>query len=159
MSNELTTELKSQIFSQESADPFLTLVTLSHPDSPPNFVARLVNNSTDIVSNGYTFSAFPMKIRFPMDDGETTRDFLLEFDNVSLELIENLRTVTTAVEVKIELILASMPNVVQMSHESLLIKSVVYDSKKISAKIVLDNFLSVGITSERYNPTNFPGLF
>ena len=155
MSNEISNELKQQIFAQESDDPFLTLVTLTHPF----FTARLVNNTTDIVSNGFTFTAFPMKIRLPIDDGETSRDFTIELDNVSLELITNLRSVTTAIGVKIELILASIPDVVQMAHEDLQIRSIAYDSKRISAKIVLDNFLTVGLTSERYNPSNFPGLF
>lgn len=156
MSNEISTELKAQIFAQESDDPFLTLVSLSHPDFD---TIRLVNNSKDIISQGQTFQAFPMKIRLPVDDGETSRDFSIEFDNVSLELIESLRRVTTAISVRIDLILASMPNVIQMSHEDLVLKTVSYDAKKVSAKIALDNFLTVAMTSERYNPTNFPGLF
>lgn len=100
-----------------------------------------------------------MKIRLPVDDGESSRDVTIEFDNCSLELIQNLRSVTTTIGVTIELVLASLPNVVQMSHEDLLIRSITYDAKRISAKIVLDNFLTVGLTSERYNPSNFPGLF
>jgi hypothetical protein len=155
MSNELSSELKRQLFSQEADDPFLTLVTLTHT----TFTARLVNNTKDIVSNGFTFSAFPMRIRLPVDDGESARDFTLEFDNVSLELIQNLRSVTTPIGVKLELILASMPNTVQLSYEDLQIRSVGYDAKKISAKVVLDNFLAVAMTSEKYNPSNFPGLF
>ena len=58
MSNELSAELKKQIFAQESEDPFLTLVTLSGD----GFTYRLVNNTKDIVSNGQIFSAFPMKV-------------------------------------------------------------------------------------------------
>lgn len=157
MSNELTPELKSQMFSQESDDPFLTLLTLSHLET--SWAARLVNNSSDIVSNGYTFTAFPMKIKLPVDDGEQARDFTITIDNVSLELIQTLRTVTTAINVKIEMVLASMPNVVQLSFDDLQIRTIAYDAKQITAKIVLDNFLTVGMTSERYNPTNFPGLF
>ena len=155
MSNEISNELKKQIFSQESDDPFLTLVTLTHPF----FTARLVNNSSDVISNGFTYVAFPMKLRMPIDDGESSRDFTIELDNVSLELITNLRSVTTSIGVKIELILASMPDIVQMSHDDLQIVSVSYNAKRISAKIVLDNFLTVGLTSERYNPSSFPGLF
>ncbi len=155
MSNLISNELKRQLFSQESDDPFLTLLTMTHE----TFSAYLVNNTVDVVSNGNTFLAFPMKITLPADDGESTRDFAIDLDNVSLELIESFRSVTTAIDVKIELILASMPDTIQMSYEDLLIRSISYDSKKISAKIVLDNFLSVAMTSERYGPTNFPGLF
>lgn len=155
MANELSNEVKRQLLSQESDDPFLALVTLTHP----NFTARLVNNSSDIVSNGFTFTAFPMKIRLPADDGETVKDFTIDFDNVSLELITQFRSVNGDIGVKIELILASMPDVIQMEHTDLIIRSVNYNAQRISAKIVLDSFLAVEMTSERYTPSLYPGMF
>lgn len=155
MSNELSTELKAQIFAQESADPFLTLITLNGP----NFVYRLANNTKDIISNGQTFFAFPMKVRMPSDDGEAVRDFQIEFDNASLLLIAALRTVTDPIECQIDMVLASMPDVVQITVTDLLIRSIAYDDKKITARIVLDNFLTVGVTSERYTPIAYPGMF
>lgn len=155
MSNEISNEVKAQLFSQESDDPFLTLVTLNHE----SFQARLVNNSKDIVSQGQVFSAFPMKIRLPVDDGETAKDFSIEFDNTSLELISSLRAITEDIGVKIQLILVSLPNVIQMEFNDLTVKSISYTSLKISARVALDNFLAIEMTSERYSPTNFPGLF
>lgn len=155
MSNELSNELKAQIFAQESADPFLTLVTLTGP----GFVYRLVNNSKDIISGGQTFQAFPMKVRLPADDGDSAREFQIEFDNASLLLIVALRSQTAPIECQIDMILASMPDVIQMTVEDLLIRSVVYDKNKVSAKIVLDNFLTVAMTSERYTPLSYPGMF
>ena len=155
MSNELSNELKQELFAQESGDPFLALVTLTHT----TFTARLVNNTVDVISRGDTYLAFPMKIRLPVDDGETARDFSIEFDNVSLDLITQLRSVTGDIGVKIELILASLPDVVQMSHTDLLLRSVSYNSQRVSARIVLDSFLAVEMTSERYTPSIYPGMF
>lgn len=157
MSNALSPELLAQIFTQESNDPFLTLVTLSHESFDEDIL--LVNNTTNITSMGREFQAFPMKIRFPVDDGEKARDFSIEFDNVSLELIEEIRGVTTEINVKIEMILASMPDAIQISQEELLITNLTYNASKIVARIVLDNFLGVEVSSERYGPTNFRGLF
>lgn len=155
MSNELTTALKAQLFAQQSADPFLTLVTLTGT----NFDFRLVNNTKDIVSGGKVYSAFPMKIRLPADDGETARDFQIEFDNASLQLIVALRSVTEPIDCQIDMILASMPDVIQMSVPDLKVRSVSYDKSKVSARIVLDNFLSVAMTSEKYTPSLYPGMF
>lgn len=155
MSNELSNELKAQIFAQQSEDPFLTLVTLTGP----SFTFRLVNNSKNIISNGQTFMAFPMKVRLPVDDGESARDFQIEFDNASLLLISSLRSVTSPINCQIDMILASMPDVIQMSVTDLLIRSIVYDKSRVSAKIVLDNFLAVAMTSERYTPIAYPGMF
>jgi hypothetical protein len=157
MPNALSPELVAQLFAQESDDPFLTLVTLSH-DSFADDV-RLVNNSVPIISRDKEFIPFPMRIRFPVDDGETAREFSIEFDNVSLDLIAGLRTVTDEIHVKIEMILASMPNVVQIEVDELKIATVGYNKSTVQAKIILDNFLNTEMTSERYSPSNFPGLY
>lgn len=157
MANDLSPYFLSQIFAQESSDPFLTLVTLTHEsfDAP----IRLVNNNEDIVSRGETFMAFPVKVRLPVDDGETAREFTLEFDNVALDLIDNIRSVTSQIGVKLELIFASIPDDVQISQEDLKIQSINYNSRVISARVILDNFLNIEVTSERYGPANFPGIF
>lgn len=155
MPSEISNEVKAQLFAQESGDPFLTLVTFQNDD----FVVRLVNNSKDITSRGNIFTAFPMTIRLPVDDGQTTRDFQIQMDNASLLMIENLRSVTGKVNVTIEMILASMPDVPQIAFEDLSLSSITYSSQQITATIIFDNFMSIEMTSERYMPTNFPGLF
>lgn len=155
--NTLTPALLSQLFSAESNDPFLTLVTLSHS----TFVSdiRLVNNTVDIVSRGNTYLAFPVSIILPTDDGETSREVSIEFDNVSRELINELRTVTDSIDVKLEMVLASLPDEVQIELAELKIYTVAYTKTKVSAKLIVDNFLNTEMTSERYTTTNFPGLF
>lgn len=154
--NQLTPELIAQLYAQESGDPFLMLVTLDHELFD---TIRLVNNSVNITSRGDVFTAFPMKIRLPVDDGESAKEFQIDMDNVSLELIDSLRSVVTPIDVKIEMILASMPDEVQISLDELKMTGVQYNKKRITARIVVDNFLNIEMTSERYGPSNFPGLF
>lgn len=103
--------------------------------------------------------AFPMKIRLPADDGQSAREFQLDFDNSSLLLVRALRSVTEPIPCKLEMILASMPDIVQMSVEDLLVRSVTYTETQVTARIVLDNFLTVAMTSERYTPSLYPGMF
>lgn len=156
MPNQLSNALLAEMFGQTSSDPYLMLVSLSHSSFP---TVRLVNNTVDIVSRGQTFIAFPMNIRLPGDDGETAREVTIEFDNVSRELIDELRSVTTAIDVKIETVLASDPDQVQMSIEDLKMRGVTYDLRKVSAKLFMDNFLNTALTSEKYDPQHYPGIF
>lgn len=156
MSNTLSPELLAQIYYQESDDPFLMLVTISHNSFA---TIRLVNNSENIISRGNTFQAYPMKIRLPVDDGQTSREAQIEFDNVGLELLNEIRSVTTYIDVKIELVLASDPDEVQISLEELKIQSVTYDKQKVSARLFLDSFLTTSLPSERYSATNYKGIF
>lgn len=157
MPNQLSPELLAQLMAQESEDPFLVLATLTHTSfAEPIY---LVNNSEDIVSNGITFSAFPFRLRLPPDDGEKAREAQIEFDNVSLELIELIRSVTTRIDIKLEMVLASVPDDIQYSLEELKISNISYNRSTIVASLIMDDFLHGGLTSERYTPTNFPGLF
>ncbi len=157
MSNTLSNEVLAQLFAQESNDPFLTLLTLSHPDFISDIF--LVNNTVDITSRGQVYSALPMKIRVPTDDGETARSFQIDMDNAALTMMTAIRSVTTAISVKLEMILASMPDVVQISQEDLTIATITYTATSLTARIVLDGFLNVAMTSEQYVPKNFPGIF
>lgn len=157
MSNNLSPEMIAQLFSQSSSDPLLTLITLSHTSWAAN--KRFVNNTEDIISNGLTYSKFPMRITLPADDGESARQVAIEFDNVSLELTANFRMVTSPISVVLSMVLASIPNAVQMSIEELKIGQISYDRTKVSAKLYMDNFLTSALTSERYDPTTYPGIF
>jgi Domain of unknown function (DUF1833) len=157
MANVLSPEMLAQLYTQESSDPFLTLITLEHS----SFAApiRLVNNSEDVVSRGNTFTAFPVKIRLPVDDGESLRQVAIEFDNVSLFLINDIRTVTSPISAKLEMVLASMPDDVQIELGELVLGQLTYDKQKISATLTMDGFLNTELTSEKYSPSIFPGIF
>jgi hypothetical protein len=154
--NNLSPELLAQLYCQNSDDPFIALVTLSHPSFT---TLRLVNNTVNVVSRGNTFLSFPLRFRLPVDDGESAREVHMEFDNVGLDLIDEIRTVTTPIDVTIELVLASLPNVVQVELGELKISNISYNSKSITAKLYLDGFMNVEMTSEKYSPSLYPGLF
>jgi hypothetical protein len=155
--NTLSPELLAQLFSQESNDPFLMLVTLNHSSMPqPLYFCA---NAVEVISNGITFLPFPVKIVLAPDDGESSREIQMIFDNVSREIIDELRTVTDPIEVQIDMVLASNPNYIQLSILDLKIKSINYDRQKINAKLYLDNFLTVGLPSEKYVPSQYKGLF
>jgi hypothetical protein len=157
MSNNLSTQLVSEMYGQVSGNPFLSLFTLSHPNFAEDIY--LVNNAEDIISRGITFSAFPVNISLPPDNNESAREVQILFDNVSLELIDEFRSVTTPIQMKLEMVLASTPNIVQYSLEELKLKAIQYNKTNITANLVMDDFLSSGVTSERYTPSNFPGIF
>jgi len=152
----LSPELLAQLYGQESNDPFLMLVQISHPSIT---TIRLVNNTQDVISNGETFMAFPLKIVLPPDDSEKSRTVRLEIDNASLEFIDELRSITTALDVTIQMVLASTPNTVQVELTELKLRGITYDKNTISGTLVIDNFLKQELASEKYTSTKYRGLF
>ncbi len=152
----LSNTLLNQLYIQESDDPFLTLLTISHASFATLY---LVNNVEDVVSNGITFTSFPVSITLPADDGETLRTVTLTLDNASLELMEEFRSITDPMDVKLEMVLASNPDLVEIELSELKIKNISYTASTITATLYMDDFLNTELTSEKYTPANFPGLF
>ena len=152
---QLTPELLAQLYGQTSNDPFLMLVTIDYNGT----YLRFVNDIQDITSNGEVYQAFPMRITLPAEDGETDRTVKIVFDNVSLELIDEIRTATTPLPVQIDMILASNPDLVQISVTDLKIKNVQVDAQSIQASLFLDDVLNIEVPSEKYTPTTAPGIF
>ncbi len=157
MSNNLSPALIAQLYGQISSDPLLILLTLTHDSfgSP----IRLVRNTEDVVSRGETFMTFPFQIKLPADDGESNREVNIEFDNVSQELIDELRTVVDPISVLVELVLASDPDFVQTDVKDLKLRNIRYNAQTINATLFMDSFLNVPLTSEKYTPRTFPGIF
>lgn len=154
----LSNNALAQLFAQESDDPFLNIFTLSHPDWVEDI--HLVNNTEAIVSNGTTFDPFPIAITLPTEDGETLQSVKIEFDNVSRELIDEIRSITdNSISVNMQMILASNPDVVEIEIGEMTIISVNYNVDKITATLTLDDFLNTEVTGEKYTPTSYPGLF
>lgn len=156
MANSLSPELLQQMYAQESGDPFLALLTLTHS----NFsTIRLVNNGVKIVSRGHTFDPYDFSLTLPPDDGDTAKTAQIEIDNTTLEFIDEIRSSTTPISVKIELILASIPDAVQYELPDMKINTVTYSTKTITATLSLDGFLQAAMNAEKYTPSNYPGLF
>lgn len=155
---DLSNNTLAQLFTQSSDDPFLTLYTLDHPDwADPIY---LINNTEEIISNGETYIPFPVNITLPVDDGETIRSSKITLDNVSRDLIDIIRSTTdNEISVKLQMVLASDPDTVEIELGEMKIISVQYDAQKISATLTMDDFLNTEVSGEKYTPSLYPGLF
>lgn len=157
MPNQIPQSLLVELLKQESGEVVLVLLTLSHPSF--GTPVRLVNNTSDVISRGQVFTAFPFSVVLPPDDGETAREVSIVLDNTSLELIGKFRSVIDEIPATVEIIMASLPDEVQRSMDGLVVRNIQYNASTISAKLSLDNFLNTELTSEKYTPSRFPGLF
>jgi len=153
---QLSNKMLAELYGQESTDPLLMLVTISHSSFDTLY---LVNNTVELVSRGNTYNPFPMKITPAPDDGETARTASIVFDNVSLELVDEIRSVVSPMDCKVEAVLASDPDTVEIDIGELKITNINYNKQTIRATLIFDDFLNTELTSEKYNPSNFPGVF
>lgn len=147
---------KSQIATVDKDQAVLLLVTIL----PPGFAAiRIVNNLVDIESNGQTFTAFPLSIELSADDGETLQSVRLKVDNVTLEMITWLRSITDPIPVILQTVFSDEPDIIEQQISDLVIREVKYDALNIEATLYADDDLNQAIPSDTYNSNEFPGLF
>jgi hypothetical protein len=145
------------LVSQNTDEVFLFLLTLSHPDlSTP---IRVVNNVENITSRSLVYQAFPFELILPQDDGDSLPQVVITLSNVSLEFIDEIRALNGALDVKLEVILASSPNTVEMSIDGMKTYTISYDTQSIQATCQVEDVLNMSFPNELYMPSNFPGLF
>lgn len=145
------------VVSQNTDEVFLFLLTLSHVDLPVPI--RVVNNTEDVVSVGNTYTAFPFNLVLPQDDGDTLPQVVISLSNVSLEFIDEIRALNGALDVRLDVILASSPDTIEMSISGMKTYTINYDAQNMEAICQVEDVLNMTFPSELYLPSNFPGLF
>ena len=148
---------KIAVLEQNTDEVFLWLLTIQHQES--NTIFRLVNNLDDIVSRGDTYMAFPFQFVLPEDDGETLPTIQISVDNVSLELIEIIRTYGTGITITAEIIMESAPDNVEYSIDDLSLVDATYNSQSITLTAQIQDLLNQRFPADDYLPRTFPGMF
>ena len=157
MSRPVSAAARAALNAQQTAEAFITLLTIDHADlaSP----IRVCNDAVDTVSNGNTFVAFPFQLTLPTDaDGVPVRAQLV-IDNVDQQIVTAVRSIATAPTVLIQLVLASTPDTIEMAWPDFLLKDVSYDALIVSGQLTFERYEVEPYPARRMTPTNFPGMF
>lgn len=155
MSRSLSTTAKQAIFSQETTEVFLMLVTLEHADIT---TVRVVNNWENITSNSNTFVGYPFEFRIPSEDGESLSTVDLVITNVDKLLVDEVRSISTPIDVTLQIVLASDPDTVEASF-SMKMRQVEYDANLLKGTCNFEDLLNEPYPAGIYSPIDYPGLF
>lgn len=157
MSRNLSTSAINAMNAAQTGDVFLTLLTLDHAslDTP----IRVVNNNEDITSNGNTFIAYPFEIIWADDRQDAPPRAKLSIDNVDRILIETIRSITSAVNVSVQIVRDADPDTIEAEIENLLLKNITGNTYVIEGDLISNQFLTEGFPAHRFAPHNFPGIF
>ena len=81
---------KSTLASVNATEAPVILLTLSHPELKQDNVVTpiyVVNDNSDVVSNGHTFVAMPFRVSLPSDLENTVPRATLAIDNIGRTLM------------------------------------------------------------------------
>ena len=152
-----TNAFKEAAYSQETSDVFLVLLTIDHDDIDP--AIRVVNNNEAVTSNGNLFSPFPFDISLPDARVGAAPLARLTIDNVSREIAEGLRAITTPATIQIEIIRAAAPDTIELTWSLFLLKNVRWDMFTVSGDLITEELGIEPFPIAQFSPANFAGLF
>jgi len=169
VSRSTSPKFRRALFAQETGEVALCLLTISHPDLTEPIrlstdpTQRLSTSTTGPVygtasrGNGYTF--VPVAVSLPEESDDSGPLASLEIDNTDLALISAIRSISNAATVKIELVLASDPDTVEIEFPDMTLTDCTYDQTRVSFSLGIDALQSEPYPGTSFLPSNFPGLF
>jgi hypothetical protein len=153
----LSATAKAAMFAQETSEIFFTLLTIVSTD--PAVTLRLVDNYSDVTSNGETYTGFPFKLVMLSDQDENLPEATLQFDAVDRTMINFVRNLVDPPMVTIQVVLASSPNTKEYESPALTLRGVGWNSLIVTGKLSVENLVGKRWPSEAMTPALFPGLF
>lgn len=145
----------------DQASDIALLWLLTFTDYDDNVELRAVNNLTDVVSRGDTYTAFPFSLVLPADDGPRQQSLKLSFANVGRELMQLVREYAPGrnPKVKLELIESNRPDNVEKRIDFLEVGSVTFDALALTFELLPSSVFARKTCVGTYNQAEFPGLF
>lgn len=160
MSRTTSAVFKAAANAQETGEVLVALITITH-SSIIGGPLRLVQDLKDMTSNANVYTAFPFEIRLPDDTDDGPAKVLLTIDNVDRSIMVALRTMppSSPPTVTVELVLASQPNVVEISIQNMTLRSISGDAVQIEGELRMDEEDLTTFPEGSFTPSQFPGLF
>jgi hypothetical protein len=174
MSRVLSANAIQAMFSQETDETLITLVTIYRPDTSltpiylaDNFTQRLSSLTTDLEvvygvvgpsSQEYIF--LPLEISLPSEAEDGMSNCSIRINFVTPDIINIIRTeLTEPVKVKIDLVLSGSPTDVEASFSGFYITNVSYNAESIQLQLGMINYNVEPFPAYGFTPRYFPGLF
>lgn len=168
MTDSVSDYFKQVAYAQDTEEVFIVLVTLSSDEldepvricsDPHDLLPDLGEDVYGLVSNGDTYVFLPFDIWLPRDDKTGTVSAKISVENVDRRIIEAARTVTKPISVKMQCILGSDLDQVELSFDNFQLSNVKYDVMTVDGDLTLNYWGLEPFPSNTFTPSNFPGLF
>lgn len=163
----LSLNMREAIFGQESGEVPIFLLTITHPelDEPVYLTTDPTTRlGTDpltygTVSRGITFMYAGVDVTIPDEQDKSPPASKLTIANVDRGLVPLARSVNSPPSVKIEAVLASDPDMVEMNWPALDMSNLTYDAITLQFDLTMDSLITEPYPSGSFSPAYFPGLF
>lgn len=162
----LSLNFREALFAQESGEVVIFLLTITHDELEAPI--RLTTDPTErtssepliyrTTSRGEEYLYAGVDITLPDEQDKAPPASKLTIANVTRELIPLARSVSTPPSVKIEAVLASAPDVVEMVWPAMDMSNLTYDAAFLQFDLTMDALVTEPYPSGTFSPAAFRGL-
>lgn len=149
-------------YAQETGEVLVYLLTISHPAlaQPIRICSNYLLGGAQTVSQGQSFSFFPLDARFPLDRADQPPTAKLILDNIdrSVGLAIEAIPATAPPTLLLQLCLADQLDTIEASF-NFTMRDVQIDAEAISATLAYEQFLSEPFPGLLVTPSSIPGVF
>lgn len=162
----LSAAAKQAMFAPQTGEAFIVLLTFSHPSltddirvASDNLTDLPVAGGKGVISNGLEYVYCPFAFQLPQEDNTGLASASLTVDNIDRRITQAVRQANSAIDVKIQIILASSPDLVEISLDDFQLRRCSYNALTITGDLTLEYFDQEPFPSKRFTPADFPGMF
>jgi hypothetical protein len=112
-----------------------------------------------VVSRGHVHLMLPFEFSLPQDRDDTPPRVEIVLDNVERTLVGLLRSIDSPLDILVEIVMASTPDLVETALPVMKLANISYSAASITATLVVDGLVTEPYPSGTFNPGRFPGLF
>ena len=151
----VTDALKQDAWQNESDLP-LVLLEIDHSSlSDPILV---VNNKENITSNGEEYIGFPFEIILPDSKEDSPPTSKLRIDNISREIGQAIRLISTPPSVTIRVVRQDTPDVIEAEFAGMYMTNVSYDAFSVEADLMFEDLTREPYPYLTFSPALFRGI-
>lgn len=166
MSRTVSSSMKEAVFGQRTPEAFLILLTIDHDDlaepiriTPDPFEVLPILGIRGVVSNGVEYSALPFEFILPGDSPDSPPISTIRMDNISREIVNAIRSITSPPTATISIVLSSDPDVVEITLTDFTLNNIRADVYTVEGELSTEQLDAEPLPSGRFTPGLFPGLF
>lgn len=160
-------DLRAQLTADASDEVLVTLLTFEHPSQSEPI--RISSDRTQVISydpfmqgtisRGQTYWWVPMAVVLPGEGEEATPEIRVTLDLIDRDVLTILRSDPTPATMRLEIISAERPDIVEIYHDGYEVQAAPYDEAQVSLVVVQTPFANEPHPADTMNPLTTPGLF
>lgn len=163
----LSLNFREALFAQQSGEVPIFLLTITHPQLATPIL--LSTDPTTRISDEplvygtssrllqYLYAGIDLSL--PDEQDRSPPASKLTIANITRDIIPLARSIGTPAQVKIEAVLASAPDTVEMTFPSLDMSNLQYDALSLQFDLTMDALATEPFPAGTFSPAYFPGLF